>query len=57
MENDKYFTCIKCGNRYLKTDLLVHDARCKVKNYNNHYLHFLYIPKQSSNKYVYHDHV
>ena len=31
MENDEYFICIKCGNRYLKTDLLVHDARCKRK--------------------------
>jgi len=38
MENDKYFTCIKCGNRYLKTDLLVHDAKCKVKNYNNYFI-------------------
>ena len=37
MENDKYFICIKCGNRYLKTDLLLHDARCKVKKYNNYF--------------------
>ena len=37
MEKDEYFTCIKCGNRYLKTDLLVHDARCKVRKYSNYF--------------------
>ena len=36
MENDKYFTCIKCGKTYFRSDLLVHDARCKGRKNNNY---------------------